>query len=119
MPDDRKLPLERVPVPEAWDFSSPKKLAPLTDLDHDFTEGDVDVVLHWPGRGLRLLIDADPMFRHIVVFVPPDRDYVCVEPVTHVANAVNMMASADLETGLQVLEPGETLYGTTRFRVIA
>lgn len=118
MPNDRKLPAERVAVPEAWDFSSPKRLAPLTDLDHDFTEGDVEVMLHWPDRGIRLAIDADPMFRHIVVFVPPDRDYVCVEPVSHVANAVNMMASADLETGLQVLEPDETLRGSMRFRVV-
>ncbi|MEM8949893.1 MAG: aldose 1-epimerase [Pseudomonadota bacterium] len=118
MPDDRKLPVERIAVPENWNFSSPKKLAPLTDLDHDFTEGDVEAFLHWPDRGIRLAMDADPIFRHIVVFVPPERDYVCVEPVTHVANAVNMTGSIDLETGLQVLEPGETLKGAVRFRVL-
>ncbi len=119
MPDDRKLPAERIVIPDRWDFSTPRLLAPLTDLDHDFTEGDVEVFLHWPDRGIRLAIDADPVFRHIVVFVPPDRDYVCVEPVTHVANAVNMEASIDQETGLQILEPGETLQGSIRFRVVA
>ena len=119
LPDERHLPSRKEPVPEAWDFSSPKKLAPLTELDHDFTGGDAEAFLHWPDRGIRLAIDADPIFRHIVVFVPPDRDYVCVEPVTHVANAVNMMASIDQETGLQVLEPGETLEGAMRFRVVA
>ena len=119
MPDERMLPLERVAVPDRWNFSTPRHLAPLTDLDNDFTEGDVEAWLHWPDRGIRLAIDADPVFRHIVVFVPPGRDYVCVEPVTHVANAVNMTASMDQETGLQVLEPGETLRGSMRFRVVA
>ena len=119
LPDDRKLPANKVPLPEAWDFRSPKRLAPLTDLDHDFTAGDVSAVLHWPEKRLRLCLQADPIFRHMVVFVPPDRDYVCVEPVTHVANAVNMMAAGDEGTGLAVLQPGETLSGSVRFRVLA
>ena len=41
LPDERHLPVKREPVPEAWNFSSPKKLAPLTELDHDFTGGEV------------------------------------------------------------------------------
>ena len=116
LPDDRKIPERRVPLPDAWDFRRPKRLAPLTDLDHDFTGGEVSAVLHWPASGMRLDIRADPIFRHMVVFVPPDRDYVCVEPVTHVANAVNMLASGDRDTGLHILEPGETLAGSVRFQ---
>lgn len=116
LPDDQKLPDRKVPLPDAWDFRSPKRLAPLTDLDHDFTGGDVSAVMHWPKRGIRLDITSDPIFRHMVVFVPPDRDYVCVEPVTHVANAVNMMASGDQDTGIRILEPGETIEGSMRFQ---
>lgn len=119
MPDERKLPAEKVAVPDAWDFRSPKRLAPLTELDHDFTGGDVRATLHWPSQGLHLDIETDPVFRHMVVFVPPTRDYVCVEPVSHVANAVNMLASGDRETGLATLEPGETLEGSMRFRARA
>jgi len=118
MPDDRKLPAEKVSVPEAWDFSSPKRLAPLTELDHDFTGGEVNAVMHWPNAGIRLSITADPIFRHVVVFVPPGRDYLCVEPVTHVANAVNMLAAGDQNTGLQILEPGAKLSGAMRFSVV-
>ncbi|MGI9416496.1 MAG: aldose 1-epimerase [Geminicoccaceae bacterium] len=116
LPDDRKLPAQKVSLPDAWDFRSPKRLAPLTELDHDFTGGEVTAMLRWPSQGVRLEIRTDPIFRHMVVFVPPARDYVCVEPVTHVANAVNMMASGDADTGLAVLEPGETLSGAMRFR---
>jgi aldose 1-epimerase len=119
MPDDRKLPSAKVTVPDDWDFSTPKRLAPLTGLDHHFTGGEVKAVLRWPSLGLRLDIDADPIFGHIVVFVPPGRDYVCVEPVTHVANAVNMQEHGNQDTGLQILEPGATLCGAMRFSVAA
>ena len=116
LPDERKIPNSKVSVPDEWDFSSPKRLAPLTDLDHDFTGGEVRATLRWPGRGISLDIDADPAFQHVVVFVPPDRDYLCVEPVTHVANAVNMLAAGDQNTGLQILRPGETLEAVMRFK---
>ena len=119
LPDERKLPERKVPLPDAWDFRRAKRLAPLTELDHNFTGGDVSAVLHWPKQQLTLNIQADPTFRHMVIFVPPDRDYVCVEPVSHVANAVNMMAAGDRDTGLAVLEPGETLKGSVHFRVRA
>ncbi|MGI9507619.1 MAG: aldose 1-epimerase, partial [Geminicoccaceae bacterium] len=89
--------------------------ASLTNLDHDFTGGEVAAVLHWPSSGMRLLIDADPIFRHVVVFVPPERNYLCVEPVTHVANAVNLANAGYDNTGLRVLQPGETLCGSMRF----
>ena len=115
MPDERHLPVGKEPVPDAWDFSTPKKLASLTNLDHDFTGGEVAAVLHWPSSGMRLMIDADPIFRHVVVFVPPERNYLCVEPVTHVANAVNLANAGHDNTGLRVLQPGEMLCGSMRF----
>ncbi len=118
LPDERHLPVRKETVPEVWDFSSPRKIAPLTELDHDFTGGKVKAVLHWPASNIRLAIDADPIFRHMVVFVPPGRDYLCVEPVTHVANAVNMMAAGEEDTGLAVLEPGAIMKGSMRFTVV-
>ncbi|MGI9511203.1 MAG: aldose 1-epimerase [Geminicoccaceae bacterium] len=117
LPDERHLPVRKEPVPEAWDFSSPKKLAPRTELDHDFTGGEAKAVLRWQNTGIELLIEADPVFRHVVVFVPPERDYVCVEPVSHVANAVNLAAAGRNDTGLHILNPGETLSGSMRFQV--
>ncbi|MDH3658687.1 MAG: aldose 1-epimerase [Alphaproteobacteria bacterium] len=116
LPDERHLPVRKEPVPEAWDFSTPKRLAPLVELDHDFTGGEVRAVLQWPKAGIRLSIDTDPIFRHMVVFVPPGRDYVCVEPVSHVGNAVNLAADGRADTGIETLEPGETLEGAMTFR---
>jgi aldose 1-epimerase len=39
-----------------------------------------------------------------VVFTPQDRDYFCVEPVSHVSNAIHM--SDPLAHGLRKLAPG-------------
>lgn len=116
LPDERQLPVTRAPVPDEWNFSTAKRLAAL-DLDHDFTGGDGKAVMHWPESGIRLAIDADPVFGHVVVYVPPGRDFVCVEPVSHLANAVNLAAAGRTDTGLRVLEPGANLRGAMRFHV--
>ncbi len=117
MQDERKLPVEKAPVPDAWNFASPQRLAPL-DLDHDFTGGPNDIEMYWPETGMRLTLTPDPIFAHTVVFVPRGRDYVCVEPVTHLANAVNLAEAGRRDTGLKVLNPGETLAGSMWFRIL-
>jgi aldose 1-epimerase len=47
----------------------------------------------------------------LVVFTTPERDNIAVEPVSHVNNALNLMAttgaSAD-SLGVRVLQPGES-----------
>lgn len=116
LPDARQLPEKKVPVPKAWDFRVGKRLAPL-DLDYDFTGFDGKAMLHWPETGIRLMIGADPVFCHLVVYVPPGQDFVCVEPVSHVGNAINLADAGRTDTGLQVLEPGAALNGRMGFRV--
>jgi len=118
LPDGRGIPEKKVPVPYSWDFSTARHLAPL-ELDHDFTGGAGPISMHWSETGIRLIIEAEPIFEHVVVFVPKGRDYVCVEPVTNLANAVNLAATGRTDTGLQVLEPSETGRGSMTFRVVA
>ncbi len=43
---------------------------------------------------------------YLVVFTPHDRDYFCVEPVSHLSNAIHMAEPAS--HGLRTLEPGES-----------
>jgi aldose 1-epimerase len=49
--------------------------------------------------------------RRVVVFTTPSRDTIAIEPVSHVNNAINLVAAgADADTlGLHTLQPGETL----------
>ena len=48
------------------------------------------------------------LFREAVVFTPPDRAAVCLEPYTCVTDAVNLQHN-DLNTGWQVLDPGNAI----------
>ena len=43
---------------------------------------------------------------YLVVFTPQDRDYFCVEPVSHVSNAIHMADPA--AHGLKTVAPGES-----------
>ncbi|MEQ8634114.1 aldose 1-epimerase [Gimesia maris] len=54
--------------------------------------------------GLVVTQDYDAIFTELVVFTPPERDCVCLEPYTCVTNAINLL-NADVETGLRVLPP--------------
>ena len=45
-----------------------------------------------------------PGFREIVVYTPPDRNAVCLEPYTCVTDAINLQGRG-IDAGLRVLEP--------------
>lgn len=51
-----------------------------------------------------LTIEGSHGFREVVVFVPPHRQAICLEPYTCATDAINL-AGADV--GLQILEPGK------------
>ncbi|SSW72065.1 Aldose 1-epimerase [Achromobacter veterisilvae] len=67
--------------------------------------------LHWPD-GHQLALHADPAFAHLVVYTAPGSGFLCVEPVTNVADAFNLAAGGDTRTGMRVLEPGERFSAT-------
>ncbi|MFG0239714.1 MAG: aldose 1-epimerase [Gimesia chilikensis] len=58
--------------------------------------------------GLVLTQDYDSLFTELVVFTPPERNCICLEPYTCVTNALNLTEKA-LETGLRVLPPGSEI----------
>jgi aldose 1-epimerase len=114
--DARKLPAERVPLPPAWDFSQAPRVATL-EMDNCFDGWDGRAALTWPERDLRLSVTADPLFGHLVIYIPPGQDYFCVEPVSHVNDGFNLAARGVADTGVRVLAPGEQLSGAIRFTV--
>jgi len=103
--DEEVLPVERVAVPAEWDHAKSRRVAP--GLDNCFEDWDGRAVIAWPGRGLKLELQAGQPFRHAVVYTPANRPYFCVEPVSHVNGKV---AEARLA-------PGATLAGEVAFRV--
>ena len=117
LPDERKIPQRRVPLPAAWDFADGRRLASV-DLDHCFGGWDGRAELHWPELDLTFVIEAGPIFRHLVIYVPPGQDFFCIEPVSQVNDGFNMRERGVEGTGVRVLAPGETLAGTIRLRIV-
>lgn len=112
--DATLLPRERAPVPAAWGFPAGRAMDAVV-VDHGFTEWNGHATVDWPQHGRRLVIEADPVFGHLVVYAPEGEDYLCVEPVTHMTNAVNHTGEPD--AGLRALPPGGCLGGTVRLRL--
>lgn len=110
------MPVEHTPVPPEWDFSKGAALSPIT-VDNCFTGFGGKALIEWPDRRRGLSIEASPEFRNLVVFVPPKQDFFCVEPVSNVNDGFNKLARKEPDTGVVVIQPGETLAGTVRFRV--
>ena len=116
------LPTGRVlPVPGELDLRKPRRLSELR-LDHVYT--DLEFVDNWctcrledRALGLCVTVKFDSIFREVVVYTPPTRGSVCIEPYTCATNAINLH-TANIDAGLRVLEPGkETYAGTILFQI--
>ncbi len=78
----------------------------------DWSHVDVD-------RGNRpgLRLTADRRFAHLVVHHVPEAAYICIEPVSHLADGFNLAESGTEGTGTHVLEPGHVLTGWVELQV--
>ncbi|MFI5001776.1 MAG: aldose 1-epimerase [Reyranellales bacterium] len=104
--DAEVLPVERIAVPPEWDFTASRRIDDLV-LDNCFDGWDGRAIVSWPRRKLRLELAATEPFRHLVVYIPRERPFFCVEPVSH----------ANGQLGASRLAPGATLAGEIVFRV--
>ncbi len=84
-------------------------------MDNCFAGWDGMATIEWPEWPAQLVMRAEPPLRFLVVYTPPGADFFCVEPVSHCADAVNYATAGRTDTGLQVLEPGDTLAATVQF----
>jgi len=69
------------------------------------------------GSGLSVSLKADPVLSHLVLHRPAGIDYICVEPVSHVADGFNLAARGVAGTGTRNLDPGDSLSGTVSIDV--
>lgn len=80
-------------------------------FDHSF-EG-------WQGaariRDEKLSLRLSSSLAYVVIYTPQEKDYFCVEPVSHVANAIHMAEPA--AHGLVALAPGQRLAASMRLEV--
>jgi aldose 1-epimerase len=114
---------EVLPVDSHFDLRHARAVEELT-LDDVYT--DFPAVL--PGNdglvergrlifadGGSLSVRTSPAFRDLVVFTPPHRKAVCLEPYTCPTDAINL-AARGLDVGWLEVDPGASWSGTVEFR---
>lgn len=106
------LPAERV-CGGGWDHAAGQAVGGAA-LDNDFFGWDGQARMTAPDKPT-VRLTAGPPFAMLRVFAPEGADFLAVEPVTHMADAINRPDEAD--GAMRVLAPGETLRGQARFSV--
>ena len=116
---------QTVPVSGALDLQQPRALGAQA-YDHIFTDliaqahgapaGWSEARLRNPWAGQEIVVQADPQYREWVLYAPPDKPIVCLEPYTCTADAANL-APTGVDSGLTVVPPGVTWHGFIRLLV--
>jgi aldose 1-epimerase len=72
-----------------------------------FTQGWCVSSIHDPGSGVTMTQRFDSAFRECVVYTPPHREAICIEPYTCVPGAFDLNARG-IAAGLRVVAPGDS-----------
>jgi aldose 1-epimerase len=109
------LPDAQLPVEGHWSFEPGHVITP-PPLDNCYAAWTGRAEITRPEHGIRLVIAADDIFRHLVVFTPEGKPFFAVEPASNMTDAINHMDTVPAH-GLRILAPGETLERQVRFLV--
>ncbi len=104
-------------APSAAEQHDPARPLPEGGLTWYVGAWDGEALLDLPD-GARLRIVADETLSHLVVHRPDNLAYLCLEPVSHVANGFNLAAQGVAGTGTRLLAPGESLEALVRFELM-
>jgi aldose 1-epimerase len=108
-----------VPISPRLDFRQTRPIADtqLNDL-LSRRQGDLPARLIYPGWGIDLAIYSDALFRHILVYTPPEgQRSVAVEPMSNASDGFNLYAQGIEDSGIFVLNPGESRSGVVRLNL--
>lgn len=109
-----------VPVTPHLDFRQPRLMDEVSQFNDLLSQrqGDVPARLEYPGWRITLEMYADALFKHILVYTPPGESAVAVEPMTNASDGFNLYADDIPGSGVFVMEPGESVSGEVRFRLV-
>ncbi|MEO0563834.1 MAG: hypothetical protein AAF125_17145 [Chloroflexota bacterium] len=108
-----------IPVQPQYDFREPRQVDAGVMMDHLFTGCDTNQPLRliYEDWNLTLEIHRDPIFAYTLVFTAPDGT-LAVEPQTNATDGFNLMRNGIEDNGVFVLQPGETVSGEVRLRLV-
>jgi aldose 1-epimerase len=103
-----------IELSDRWDSDAtqlPTRKVAQPGIDADVAHLDFDHCFEgWRGpariRDEKFSLQLTSDMPYLVVFTPRERAYFCVEPVSHVSNAIHM--ADPIAHGLRTLEPGES-----------
>jgi aldose 1-epimerase len=104
-----------IEISDRWEADAlqlPTRKVAQPGIDADVAHLDFDHCFEgWSGpariRDEKLSLRLTSSLRRLVVYTPRDRDFFCVEPVSHVSNAIHM--AEPLEHGLIAVVPGQAI----------
>ncbi|NLO82057.1 MAG: hypothetical protein GX094_03230 [Clostridiales bacterium] len=104
-------------VPDELDFSQGKELD-FRHIDKCYRVFNAPTLIKWPGSQVSLTMEADNIFKHIIIYSPKDsKDFFAVEPVSNCNNGFNMAEQGVEDTGTVYLQPGETFMGNITIKM--
>lgn len=110
---DNRIPSGPVrPLDHREDFSVERAVPEDELIDACFYGYRGGAGLHWPGTGLRLLFESSDLCKHLVLYTPPGKPWIALEPVSNANNGVNLLAAGDRTSGMVALPPGDSLTAT-------
>ena len=112
-PTGRRLPVaDGDPLADGLRLGDHQFDTVFTGLRAD-SDGHIRTTLTDPASSRTLTQKFDANFTQCVVYTPPHREAICLEPYTCVPDAIRLSAEGQ-ETGLQILQPGEKFETTIR-----
>jgi len=112
-----------IELSDRWDSDAtqlPTRKVAQPGIDSDVSHLSYDNCFEgWKGaariRDEKFSLQLSSSLPYLVVYTPPDRDYFCVEPVSHLSNAIHMADPA--AHGLRALAPGESFEASMKLEV--
>ena len=111
-----KLPVQWEPLANDEDFRSHRRIGDWT-VDRCFTGWNRVATLNYGSR--RVTITGSETFGNMVCYVPGGGNFIALEPVSNVNDAFALAARGASDTGMRVLEPGDSLEGRMTITVEA
>jgi len=105
VPTGETEPIEKIfPSPQAASL----RAADLDDVFGDLVrDGQGRATMSIVGRSQRLDLVLGANYRSVVIWAPKDRDFICVEPMAGITDAINL-AQKGVYKELQTIAPGGT-----------
>ena len=113
--DPDSLPADRTAVDGATEFDRNREVS-ATPIDNCYAGWGGETEIAYPDQPFSLHLEAGVPFDHFQVYTPQGQNFMGLEPVSNMPDAINRMETA-ADHGLRVLRFGEVLTGTVKFRV--